>query len=75
MQMNNKDNIIAGVLSFFLPGLGQLYQSRNSDALWFFFVWLITLILCITAPVALFIWIWCIFDAVTYQPDNKNENT
>lgn len=68
----NKDNIIAGVLSFFIPGLGQLYQSRNKDAIWFFSVWLITMILCITAPITICVWIWAIYDALVWEEINDN---
>ena len=59
--MSNVDNsnIIAGLASFFIPGLGQLLQQRYLAALiyfgfsivcWFFFMgWIISIISCISA--------------------------
>lgn len=62
-----KENILAGILSFIIPGLGQLYQQRNPDAIWFFLAWIVSALFCITLPITLIIWVWAIYDALVYK--------
>jgi TM2 domain-containing membrane protein YozV len=63
-------NIIASICSFFIPGLGQLFQGRLlmalvqfllACALWFILMgWIIT--------------IWSIIDAAKFDPASKSKN-
>lgn len=62
-------NIIAGILSFFIPGLGQMFvQDRTKDGAIFLLVWLISAITLIGLPIAFIAWIWSIIDALTWKP-------
>lgn len=65
-------NTIAAVLSFFLPGLGQVYKGHILRGIAFFIgFWLMiggAFIICCTAPVALVIWAYGIYDAVMLKP-------
>lgn len=65
------DQQIAGLASFFCPGLGQLVQNRvGAAALWFFLA-VFSAVLCIVyiglvlLPI---VWIINILDAVNYRP-------
>jgi TM2 domain-containing membrane protein YozV len=59
MNTNSSNNFIPALVSFFIPGLGQLIQGRIlaaflyfviSVALWFFFLgWLGHIVACIDA--------------------------
>ena len=58
-MIGRKDGAIAAILSFLIPGLGQMYVGNVSRGVGVFFVTLCTLFFL----VGFFIWIWNIFDA------------
>ena len=69
-QDNNVAGMIAGIASFLLPGLGQLLQGRLAEGVGFFLAFCISIVLLfvligfILLPV---VYIWSIYDAVTYK--------
>ncbi|RZD16234.1 MAG: hypothetical protein EVJ46_07050 [Candidatus Acididesulfobacter guangdongensis] len=68
-----KSEVLAAVLSFFIPGLGQLVTGYIGKGIIFFFSTYITLFLAIVLmfvlvgfllyPIFLVLWIWSIVDA------------
>lgn len=57
---------VPAILSFFLPGLGQLVKGQVGKGIGIFFGFLLSFILVITivgAVVPLIIWVWQIVDA------------
>ncbi len=64
MGRGSAGNIIAGLASFFIPGLGQLLQGRWLLAgFMFVMTWLLWLIL-----LGWVIHLWSIIDAAVYEP-------
>ncbi len=64
MGRSSCGNVIAGLASFFVPGLGQLLQGRFLLALFMFIMtWLLWLIL-----LGWVIHLWSIIDAAVYDP-------
>lgn len=63
-------NVIAAILSFFIPGFGQLVERRTQAAMLFFGGWIISAILCVAivgfvlTPV---VWIWSVIDAALWK--------
>lgn len=55
---------IAAVLSFFIPGLGQLFQGRLLAAVFYFFGTIIGLAFC-TVP-GIIVWLVGIVSALSY---------
>lgn len=71
-QKQKKNNIIAAIISFFLPGLGQiLLQDRLQTGLIFLAVWFISMITLIGIPISFVTWIWAIVDAAMYDWEEK----
>lgn len=67
-KQQNKNNLIAAIISFFLPGLGQiLLQDRLKEGLIFLAVWFISMITLIGIPISFVTWIWAIVDAAMYD--------
>lgn len=67
-KQQNKNNLIAAIISFFLPGLGQiLLQDRLKEGLIFLAVWFISMITLIGLPITFIVWIWSIIDAAMYD--------
>ena len=56
-------NGAAAVLSFFIPGLGQLCQGRPGAAMVFFGFFVFFAITVIGIPLALIFWIGAVVDA------------
>ena len=56
-----KDPILAGVLSFLVPGLGQIYIGKTSRGIMWFIGFVLGYV-CFIIP-GLIIWILCIWDA------------
>lgn len=54
--------LLAALASFFIPGLGQLLQSRPYPAITFFLVWAFTLVTIILWPITFIVWLWSIID-------------
>lgn len=75
VQDNSTSNAIAAVANFFVPGLGHLVQGRFLMAAGIF----VALLCCIPLVLAcgfgivlgLLIWVASIYDAATFQPDQK----
>lgn len=64
MSRCSAGNVIAGLASFFIPGLGQLLQGRFLAALFMFVMtWVLWLIL-----LGWVIHLWSIIDAALYDP-------
>jgi hypothetical protein len=64
MGRGSAGNVIAGLASFFVPGLGQLLQGRWLLAgFMFVMTWLLWLIL-----LGWVIHLWSIIDAAVYEP-------
>jgi TM2 domain-containing membrane protein YozV len=67
---NQKDTTLAGILSFIVPGLGQIYSGRNLRGVAWFIGYYLLVGICLTTLdfllliFALFAMIWCILDAV-----------
>jgi len=66
---NKKDKTLAGILSFLVPGLGQLYAGNvGRGVIWFLGYYAFFGICLAISPFmlifALFAMIWCIGDAV-----------
>jgi hypothetical protein len=57
-------NVIAGLCSFFVPGLGQLVQGRFAAAALFFLCSVLLYCVCIGFAIHL----WAILDAATWKP-------
>ena len=67
MGRGSAGNVIAGLASFFVPGLGQLLQGRWLLAgFMFVMTWLLWLIL-----LGWVIHLWSIIDAAVYQPPGR----
>jgi len=60
--MNKKDKTLAGILSFFLPGLGQIYAGKTWRGIFFFIAVVIGYMLFVIPGII--IWIVSIWDAV-----------
>jgi len=76
MHVERKNEGLAAVLSFFIPGLGQIYNGQIGKGIVVFFLFAIfaasiaLLIGFILAPV---FWIWNIYDAYsTAKKINQN---
>jgi TM2 domain-containing membrane protein YozV len=70
MGRGSAGNIIAGLASFFVPGLGQLLQGRWLLAgFMFVMTWLLWLIL-----LGWVIHLWSIIDAAVYEPPGRYGN-
>jgi TM2 domain-containing membrane protein YozV len=69
--MQNKDrNIIAAVLTFFLPGLGHLLQRRFLRAILVFLICIalyVTWYLLVTGLLAFCIHLWAIYDVALFK--------
>lgn len=73
-QKQKKNNIIAAIISFFLPGFGQiLLQDRLQTGLIFLAVWLISMVTLIGIPISFIAWIWAIVDAAMYDWENNDK--
>ena len=59
--MKEKDTTLAAILSFLMPGLGQIYAGQLGRGILIFILTFLGY-LCFVIP-GLFIWIWNIFDA------------
>lgn len=63
---NNKSTILAAVLSFFIPGLGQIYDGKVGRGISFFIVICILYalyFLIFPLLIGFLLWIYCIYDA------------
>lgn len=63
---NNKSTILAAILSFFIPGLGQLYDGKIGRGISFFIVICILYalyFLIFPLLIGFILWIYCIYDA------------
>lgn len=66
VQTPNQKYGVPALLSFFLPGLGQLVKGQIGKGIGIFIGWFFSFILILTiigAVVPLIIWIWQIIDA------------
>ena len=57
---------LALILSFFIPGLGQLYNEKVRDAITFIVSYICSVVLCIVIIgfiIAPIIWIYSMYDA------------
>ena len=54
-----KDSAVAAILSFFIPGLGQMYVGNIGRGVAIFFAFCCTIVFLI----GIIVWIWGIFDA------------
>ena len=64
----HKSPFIAFVLSFIFPGLGQLYNNQNHKGLLLIIVYVVSWILCLILIgfiLALLIWVYGMYDAIT----------
>jgi len=59
--MSNQKHGVPALLSFFIPGLGQLIKGHIGKAIIAFFGTIIGLILMIIPGI--FVWLWNIYDA------------
>ena len=66
-----KDTTLAAILSFIMPGLGQVYVGKTGRGV---MIWFLTLLgyICLVIP-GIIIWLWNIFDARD-QAKKINEN-
>jgi|AntRauTorcE11898_2_1112593.scaffolds.fasta_scaffold08160_3 uncharacterized membrane protein len=67
---SGKSPIVALVLSFFIWGVGQLYQGRTKVGAIWLVVYLVSGVLTIIsgflfAPIAFVLWVVCLYDAYT----------
>lgn len=63
---SNKSTILAAVLSFFIPGLGQIYDGKVGRGISFFIVICILYalyFLIFPLIIGFLLWIYCIYDA------------
>ena len=66
---NKKDSTLAGVLSFLIPGLGQIYIGKVwRGIVWFFAVWIGYF--CFIIP-GVILWVINIWDAVEETKNQK----
>ena len=71
-----KNNIIATVINFFLPGLGQiLLQNKTKKGLLFLVTAVICLITCVGSPITFVCWIWAMLDSAFYDWSDINVDT
>lgn len=66
-------NMIAAVLSFFLPGLGQLGQGRTAAGLTLMVFFVISILLCFVLVGFILVPVVCLaaaLDAVMWRPSN-----
>jgi TM2 domain-containing membrane protein YozV len=65
-QAPPKNSGIAAVLSFFFPGVGQIYNGEIGKGIAFvllnFVFWILTFLI-IGLPLLLVLWVWAIYDA------------
>jgi TM2 domain-containing membrane protein YozV len=61
---------IAAVLSFFVPGLGQIYKAQILDGLLFLFFTLVGI--AFAGPGGFLVWILSIYNAATFDPDKPS---
>ena len=61
MKEKEKDTTLAAILSFIMPGLGQIYAGQLGRGIMIFILVFLGY-LCLVIP-GLLIWIWNIFDA------------
>lgn len=75
---SNQKYGLPALLSFFIPGLGQMVKGQVGKGILIITVWLLSFILIITivgAIVPLIIYIWQIADAYNDNPNKINKNT
>jgi TM2 domain-containing membrane protein YozV len=66
MAKERKSSGIAAVLSFFVPGLGQIYNGQIGRGILFIFIYFILILLSfvlIGIPFLLFFWMYGMYDA------------
>lgn len=64
--MKIKNAGLAAVFSFFIPGLGQIYNGEFQKAIWFILGTLLSIILTpifIGTVLYVIVWVWAIYDA------------
>lgn len=62
--LSPKNHWFPAILSFFIPGLGQIIQGRILRAI---LMWIILIALSWTIIVPIIVWLWNIYDAYSYQ--------
>ena len=65
----NKDKTLAGILSFLMPGLGQVYCGRTGRGVVFFIGYVVGIV-CLVLP-GIAILVWAIVDAVKLAKNSK----
>lgn len=77
MAANRKEPLFSLILSFFIPGLGQLYNGDTTKGIILIVIWLLSIVLtfvCIGALTYLIIWLYGMYDAYTYaEKINRGE--
>jgi TM2 domain-containing membrane protein YozV len=63
-RQGSTGNVVAALVSFFIPGLGQLVQGRPLAAFLFFVGWLLAWCCCLGWVVQ----IWSTLDAAVWRP-------
>ncbi len=67
-QQGSAGNVIAAICSFFIPGLGQLFQGRLLRAIIFFVLAIAFWSGSVVIPfLGLIIHVWAIVDAAVYR--------
>lgn len=76
-RSEEKSTLLAVLLCFFFPGLGQLYLGLNKKGVSFIIAYIVSLALClilIGIILAIAVWIWALVDAIrSTEAINKGE--
>ncbi|MEZ5362171.1 MAG: hypothetical protein R2748_07445 [Bryobacterales bacterium] len=61
---------VAAVLSFVIPGLGQIYKRQLLDGFGFLFFYVAGFYFFVVASV--FVWMWSVYNAATFDPNQPS---
>ncbi len=58
-------SIVSAIISFFLPGIGQILQCDTEKGIMMFIIFIVLdfLTLCVMPPLAIILFIYCIYSA------------
>lgn len=59
----NQTHGIPALMSFFIPGLGQLIKGQVGKSVILFTAFVVFVISIVGSPIALILWLWGVYDA------------
>ena len=59
----NQTHGIPALLSFFIPGLGQLIKGEVGKSIVLFMAFVVLIASIVGSPLALILWLWNVYDA------------